>query len=801
MQQETCQTPYEVGRVEKKGPSPEQKQEASSSNQDTWRQTAQDFITAKIAYNLAIHQEKTGVASTEEAVAVMEMSDASEELLKSRVFVTDQHFIERGGQVIESEPVEGSVIAERMRFMTEQLEGEAPASRLDEFREILSEFSEFLKGKQVYTAGGLEGIVELVNDNFLSNHVFEQYTSKKFLANAEVQNYFQLLDVTAQSDPDIAVYVTSLLKQVELKAEMDVFNPRERQVAARLFHLYKEHIIRTRFLLAQVNLAVEQIKAHNDFEQLTPEEEKLPLEIRTVLAEARGEDKQRVREAIDLLRNSRGEVFFRTVMQTSESAVAAAHHISVLTQHNFQTTWLPQFVAGGGRSRDLKLTVVPERKKIYEDDCKKRDELKAKQQALQAERERLNNEWQVLLTTKQIGEESAGEELVQQLHFLENQLSSLDNQLRQAEAELADWEETKIYPLEHLIDLPEEIARVLPHYKEIVALAPNHLTSKEEEALRFLNGRLSAINKDYAAAKLQFDVSSEQTAIAQKIMKAMMFIAPAAEVLEQLDLGMAAKLVAGSADDLGNEAAEIKALLGAGFTWQELTKRFKLLAVAFAAASGLSAGAETLLDAGMNTIAGVAFAESATLMSSVTAAQSVKMFKEKLEVLLAEEKLTTVDTLELDPRIKEAWKQIQRRKASEIPNKEEMLTALQQVLDALVELGNLSEQKRQSIMEDAAKIDLERLKSLISAKSEWAKYKKAFQQDFNNPVRKGLLIGILAAPFIGAAAGRAGGLHYGLVLAGVGTVETLAGGAVVMAAKVNFRRKWEKGLRNRIKTT
>lgn len=802
MQQETCPTSYEVGRVEKKRPSREQKQDTPSPNQDTWRQAAHDFITAKIAYNLATHQEKIGVASTEEAVTVMEMTEASEELLASPVFVTDQHFIEQGQRAIESEPVEGTVIAERMRFMTEQLEGEAPASRLDEFREILNEFSEFLKDKQVYTAGGLEGIVELVNDNFLSNHVFEQYTSKKFFANAEVQNYFQLLGVESGQigDSDAAEYVTTLLKQVELKAEMDIFNPRERQVAARLFRLYKEQIIQTRFLLAQVNLAVEQIKAHNDFEKLAPEEEKMPLEIRTVLAEARGEDKQRVREAIDLLRKSRGEVCFRTVTQTSESAVAAAHHISVLTQHNFQTTWLPQFVAGGGRSRDLKLTVAPERKKIYEDDCKKRDVLETRRQTLRVERGQLNKERQALLTTDRVGEEKTGEALIQQLHLLEDKLSSTDSQLRQAEAELADWEETKIHPFEHLTDLPEEIARVLPHYKELVALASAHLTPKEEKALRFLNGRLSAINKDYIAAKLQFDVSSEQTAIAQKIMKAMMFIAPAAEVLEQLDLGMAAKLVAGSADDLGNEAAEIKALLGAGFTWQELTKRFKLLAVAFAVASGLSAGAETLLDAGMNTIAGVAFAESATLMSSVTAAQSVKMFKEKLELLLAEEKLTTADTLELDPRVKNVWKQIQSRKASEIPTKEEMLTGLQQVLDILVEQGKLSEQKRQTIMEDAAQIDLEQLRKLISAKASWAQWKKAFRQDFNNPVRKGLLIGILAAPFIGAAAGRAGGLHYGLVLAGVGTVETLAGGAVVMAAKVNFKRKWERGLRSRIGT-
>ncbi|MFA5062235.1 MAG: hypothetical protein WC526_03765 [Patescibacteria group bacterium] len=87
---------------------------------------------------------------------------------------------------------------------------------------------------------------------------------------------------------------------------------------------------------------------------------------------------------------------------------------------------------------------------------------------------------------------------------------------------------------------------------------------------------------------------------------------------------------------------------------------------------------------------------------------------------------------------------------------------------------------------------------VVMAKN-WDITKMALIQDFTNPARLGLLIGVAMAPIMGMIGSLLGLMHNGWILAVIGSTESIVAGlTVIFADKINenrFRRRLEKAVK------
>ena len=279
---------------------------------------------------------------------------------------------------------------------------------------------------------------------------------------------------------------------------------------------------------------------------------------------------------------------------------------------------------------------------------------------------------------------------------------------------------------EHNEDLDaavEVILRDRLRFKRIVLIDEENIGIKPEEQrlMTELSELIYPIAVDYSVFRVIADNAQERTKIAQSIIKALLFIGPAAHFLEKYVSGLG-KLFAASADDLLGESAELMALRGSGFSWKELAKRGRILIPVFALATWGAFSVEGLIEENRLIAAGIVFGMSAVALSLTTAIQSVFMYKKNAEVLVSEGKLKAETSKEL--------------------------------------------------------------------------FKISIIQDFTNPARLGLLIGVSMAPIMGIIGALTGVMHNGWVLAAIGSTESIVAGITVISAghinEYRFHRKLRK---------
>ncbi len=265
------------------------------------------------------------------------------------------------------------------------------------------------------------------------------------------------------------------------------------------------------------------------------------------------------------------------------------------------------------------------------------------------------------------------------------------------------------------VDLDEEIAVILSHrldFKKFVLVDEGNLgiTKTDKRLVDELNEAISPIIIRHVTSRMIFDNADTRTATGQAIIKALLFIGPITHVLELYTRGFG-KLVAASTDDVLAETAELFALRGSGFTWKQLIIRSRILIPVFALAAYGAFQVDPLIDKGDLAWAGIVFGVTSVALSLTTALQSIRMYKECVDDLVKEGKL-----------------------------------------------------------------------SLNSQLRHWV---VAVTQDFTNPARLGLLIGVIISPIISMAVfvWFPQVVHNGWVLAMLGTAETVTAGVVVILAR------------------
>jgi hypothetical protein len=341
--------------------------------------------------------------------------------------------------------------------------------------------------------------------------------------------------------------------------------------------------------------------------------------------------------------------------------------------------------------------------------------------------------------------------------------------------------------LDRIGDGAKKLVRVVAHDPEGVA----------GPTVQRLEAALTEVRAHHAETRMLFDNADDRTSEAQEIIKKMMWVGPVAHGLESLNLGAAAKLFAGTADDLLGEYAEVKALLGAGFSGREVAKRLQLSVPVFGAATWASGQVEHLLAAGKDLEAGALFGASAVALSLTTALQSMAMYKKAYDALLADGKIPGKAALAGSPQFQAALKTFGRSRDLLSPaSKGELLALVRKHLEPLAE--RLGRAEVETVMQSLEHLDLAELSRQLEAPSRLERWKTALQQDFSNPARLGILLGSAVAPVVGLGAAKLGLLHNGFVLAAVGSVESIVGGLTVHAARVLDDWKYKRSLERKI---
>ena len=197
------------------------------------------------------------------------------------------------------------------------------------------------------------------------------------------------------------------------------------------------------------------------------------------------------------------------------------------------------------------------------------------------------------------------------------------------------------------VDLDEEIAVILAHrldFKKFVLVDAGGIgeTESDRRLIARLNDIISPIIIRHVTSRMTFDNADTRTATAQSIIKALLFIGPITHVLEMYTHGFG-KLFAASTDDVMAEAAELFALRGSGFTWRQLIVRSRILIPVFALATFGAFSVDPLIARGYLAWAGVTFGVSSVALSLATALQSVRMYKNCVDDLVADGKLTVAE--------------------------------------------------------------------------------------------------------------------------------------------------------------
>lgn len=191
--------------------------------------------------------------------------------------------------------------------------------------------------------------------------------------------------------------------------------------------------------------------------------------------------------------------------------------------------------------------------------------------------------------------------------------------------------------------LYEEIKVILEKRFEFrkIVFVDLHNQGVGDEKRRFMqevNEDIFPLAIDAIVHRVMFDNAHSRTAVAQTIIKSLIFIGPLAHALEHVLSGLG-KVFAASADDVIAEVAELFALRGSGFTWRQLAVRGKILIPVFILATFGAFQVEPLIRSGQIHLAGVIFGLSAVALSLTTAIQSIFLYRHSYESLVREGKV------------------------------------------------------------------------------------------------------------------------------------------------------------------
>jgi hypothetical protein len=458
----------------------------------------------------------------------------------------------------------------------------------------------------------------------------------------------------------------------------------------------------------------------------------LPLEARYILAQ-----QPELREVLRALKRRGVEVQLVKLKRTPPAVLESVNRIAVLSQENFLLNWLPQLIREG---KEPHLTPTANGR----------------------------------LRAREAGRSG----------------SMIDE--RATDAELRGI----------LAGDLAQIKTILPEFLAFETSAADDLSLRQ---VAQLNAPLRKISREYAVRLLLFDNADDRTSEAQAVIKKLMVIGPAAHSLELAAhhfnlplLSVLAKGAAGSADDVIGEYAEIKALLGSGFTMHEVAKRLKIALPVGAAATVGAFQVTRLLKAGHEMQAGALFGASAVALSLVTAVQSISMYHKAYNELLKEGKIqgkvhTLVNSAEFQAQLKRTEREL--RRLLEPDQRQRLLALVDAQLEKLETSGALTPGERARVLAELQDLDLRQIVAQVTAPSTLDRWWQGVRQDFANPARLGIFIGAMLSPLVGATAGALGGLNNGFVLAGVGSVESLAAGSTVLAARTINELRYEHMLR------
>jgi hypothetical protein len=336
---------------------------------------------------------------------------------------------------------------------------------------------------------------------------------------------------------------------------------------------------------------------------------------------------------------------------------------------------------------------------------------------------------------------------------------------------------------EILAQLEKDVATIVGGKNQMMSFVLSRTQPKHAGLSARLEKSLDDLRTDHALNRMLFDNADERTHDAQEIVKKMMFVGPIAHSLEVLHLGMAAKLFAGSADDLLGEWAEIQALKGSGFSKKEIWKRLRIAIPVFGAATYGAYKVEHLLHSGNEYGAGALFGLSAVALSLTTAIQSIGMYMKGYKELVAEGKIDGKLALAGDPKFQKTLLQLERT-ADFVgeAGKQRLLAEVGKHLDGLGDA--MAAEDKAEILDQIRHMDLDQMTARLRKPSAWRIFRGGIKQDFSNPTRMGIVIGAGLAPVSGLAAAHFGMMNNGFVLAAVGSTESVVAGGTVLAARV-----------------
>ena len=340
-------------------------------------------------------------------------------------------------------------------------------------------------------------------------------------------------------------------------------------------------------------------------------------------------------------------------------------------------------------------------------------------------------------------------------------------------------------------------------YLRVLVHGPNGEDLRHLPEVKALNEALASPRAEWAARRMVFDNADERTHEAQGVIKQMAFVGPVAHGLELMQLGSLAKVFAGSLDDVIGEYAEVQALRGSGFSNSAVLKRLRLAVPVFGLATMGSFEVEHLLAGNHQLAAGALFGMSAVALSLTTSLQSVAMYKEAYDELAKEGKIDgKVQPLlrsESFQRELAGWEQA--RKLLSPTKAEAMLSEILPLVRKHLLLLNQTEMEDLDVdgmMDELEKLDYADLLARSKPPGTRERWKAAVLEDLANPARLGILIGASLSPVVGMGVGAAGLLGNGFALAAVGSVEALAAGAAVMAARVATEKRYQSHIKRRL---
>ena len=110
----------------------------------------------------------------------------------------------------------------------------------------------------------------------------------------------------------------------------------------------------------------------------------------------------------------------------------------------------------------------------------------------------------------------------------------------------------------------------------------------------------------------------------------------------------------------------------------------------------------------------------------------------------------------------------------------------------------LSAASARAALERLATLDSRALAAQVRRPAQLERWWAAMKQDFSNPARMGILVGSALAPVAGITASCLGLMHNGFIMAGGGMVESLGASGTVMAADRLMKARYKRELTQRL---